>query len=1260
MAADDPADLELSSDALAALERLADPDEALAARAAALRLARAGVDPRHLLDRALPVVAPIARAHRQPLAAWLAPIVRHLLALEAAGIGSWSSTAFGLDGMAAAAVGDVALFGRHLDRLAELLLRAQARGVSLVRLHQYAMRAWCEAVGAPAVGARRRLRPWPSPSSTPAATPAGCSRSRCRPGGRASPTSPRATPGRASRRRSPRRRSASRRRGRACTSATRWRRASRPSAPTARAARAPARLARPAPAVIRSVLGRGGSPYGALEYALPQLALPWRVPADALTGVLELGVVLSDRGIEPGPTWGEGLAALDAGFSVDDVIGVATRCARAGADPHLLLSRALPAASPAQLAPLEALTTGLAARALPLRKTLEDGVPYLLRALADRPDDFAAALAAAQGLVAQGIAPGASLSPGLQPALEGGAPPWALRGFLEAMAPLGAAGVDPYPTLTYGLPTLLDAAGGDPATFARLRDLAVALVVRLEAAHADSGRLLYGGVRDLHRLGGGGLELHRLLQRVGEVFDAVDAAGGALGGIREGLDALLRAAQGGAWVVDAGLDVALALARRGVDPGPLLAAGAAPALRIAGDDPRRFRSVLTDLAAAGVPVDVLGPVAAAAAVLAEGDPARLQPALALGAAAWRGRARVARRPRRRAFEPLADLAGGATSAPGRPPSRPPGASSLALQAAGRRRTTLWAASRALPAAPAARRPTWGRRSPRWASWSARWRCPCAAGSSRACALRRGRPRATRRASPLRWRPSARPPARSPPTPSGRRSCSSAAPAPPRPRPAAGRRRGRAVVTLATQLGAEPLRAPRRASPWRSAAASRCSASPAAGARVVRPVLHTVGARSRPVLDALGRIDRRWLRGEADLDVLVFLVTQTGVRAVEWLRGLVVPGLASGVLEDLAAERETLERYVAALSFADPALYAAYRAIQRDPTLGPAEVAARTDALVAQFDALLGAVREGELAPGQERDRLLPLVLYHVFPPALSASRDRYLQLVHAMEDRPQDLERLEAGPLRRHRYDLRQGAWELRAEVDRTAWTEASEAAAARPEAAEEAAPLGWALLGRWAEGRLARPSVRRALLGRVAARAAAAGVEVPGAPDATPTLVAWREFLGDHVRDAVETALLAAREQDLRRYERLVRDRLAPTAEVGSGLVRAVWGLREQLLAGRVDRGTAAERLGGLLRGFDVPLEALVDELPAVGDAESLRALLGALPVREGAVPAGVEVARVLGDLCGEWLAAMQRELYGARGSRASSSTGCPTPRRR
>ncbi len=124
-----------------------------------------------------------------------------------------------------------------------------------------------------------------------------------------------------------------------------------------------------------------------------------------------------------------------------------------------------------------------------------------------------------------------------------------------------------------------------------------------------------------------------------------------------------------------------------------------------------------------------------------------------------------------------------------------------------------------------------------------------------------------------------------------------------------------------------------------------------------------------------------------------------------LQHLVLEGLYSRHVKSLTDEAALRGDFVEGFPFNCAEAYGKCKHISRDTSMDDRAKQRAIDALRRTFESLLQAVRNGQLTEEQLSDPLLPIVLYHVFPPAATVSRRTYLSIVSRFNDHPQHVER---------------------------------------------------------------------------------------------------------------------------------------------------------------------------------------------------------------------------------------------------------------
>lgn len=1049
-------------------------------------------------------------------------------------------------------------------------------------------------------------------------------------------------------------------------------------------------------ALIRSMAEQDMSPYLPIGQGLGGLV--GHVRADELGDVLGFVVRLADRGLHPGGVLYEAFVPAASTLGTPEAIEIGRRLAEIGFDPFHVLRDAAAAVGACAYAWPDAEREALRSECLGLLvdtatalqeieangdKYFQDAVPYHAQRAGADAGRLLEALRLGALLAQRGLRPGMTMAYGWPTVLDlAEEHDWIHAEGRACLEALSAESINPETTLSRAFPVLAKAADGSAEEFANLRRTLVEVAGSLARSGADPADVLYRDVSAMAEVGESGgatgpQALRTTLERFQSLLQVLSEGGVSPKGFLErGLPAAARAAQAQPSRLAACFESVERMARRGIDGASLLEQAAEFIAGVDREEPERFIALLRALETEAVGDTAsrdwaLRPAVEAAAVLSGGEPSLFGSALATSLAGLAHADMDAMEPPdgvralASALPLLAEIASSEPARFGELIAIADRQGEEQVQASRHASDLLWYGLRAIRSVAAGRlsegieslellsalliqeqaelgralvRPSraygqgfWGT-SPidtlsRVAGDDAAGFCEALPLMMDAARIFSGEGSAESFGQLIRFA-SAVPPA----TLDGFRG---------ELRWLLDRLSGDGVANSAGSV---------------TAGLDLCRdlvvRFPTAWQGLLRPTLVVHGQRSAGLLHAIRWIGDRWVRQASDFDVVADIVTQFGVRVTEILHGLLLPGLQDGGIVDLTAERESLLKYLREVPMADSAVYREYRRIQRDASLSEAQKRAQVEALQANLHALAQALRSGSISEEQAQDPLLALVLFYVFPPGTSGSRDRHHQVFQQFADHADHLAARSPGEHGQCVYELPQGAWQMRggAQIDRGPW----DLVMAVREAADEDHPgdttleLGWDLLSRWAEGRIGRDQTKRELLARILRVLRQAGFDLPLAADSPVQLIECKEFLGDHVRDVVEQGLIAARDQDAGRYERLVRDKIAPDTQIGSGLVKSMHQLAQGLGAGRVEPADAELRLEGQLRHFQYDAGRLLGALVACESRDEVRALLQALAPLPVEIEAGKEQSRLLADFVGKELRAMQRELFGGSGQPA------------
>ncbi len=953
--------------------------------------------------------------------------------------------------------------------------------------------------------------------------------------------------------------------------------------------------------------------------------------AEQVTRVFEVALLLADRGLEP-------LPLLQVPPRDELMVELAEELAGEGIDPAAALAWGVPNfAEWGWLADdgerLVALAKSLKAHGLSTRRMFEEGLPPL-RHLEERWGLGTRGLELAEKLAAAGFEPVLTLAFGLGRALhDADRYPFLAKGALDTAHRLADRGINPDAALSYAFRPLGELAKGHPSEFERLQRALESLIVGLEAMGISSNEVLFHDVRGLIEVGTESAAFLQLGPQVQHVLNVwVEAKLDPQALVAEALPAALRAAAHRPWV----LTEALALVERLVAEGRATAAldvlteGLASASLAFGADASGLSAVLTTLEShtRALPREFINPVSSAVCLIAKQDVGLLTELLKTVTAKL-GSARSERQGDvsatvAHALPALSVLVTDVASFEAVLSTALAATDRVATEQLDAWRSGALAAAALLSfdeALRALERFTAFAEDPEVLKF--------------APALTRLTDRADELVRALTRLKSAQRAFR---TPALLKLMTSVAV------------QGHDVDDWCERLDTlEPLLVQADASAPLVEGLRRMEPTlarlPEAWAGLVKPILTAHQSRAGALLSHVAMLGSRYLTSAADCDVLREVVTQLGVRALDAMQGLIVPGLFSGRLPGLASHAKELRLYLRDVGFHQPELFAKYLDIQRDRTLSEAARAQKSVALREQVERLAQQVKRGDVGDEQLDDPLLGVAVIHLFPPAASVTQQHVVGLMRTFDDRPQDVAAWPGPP--GLTLEVPSGGYRLRPghPLDTRPWEMANALLGQLPDRVhptDEA--LGAALLRAWADGQLARPAHKRALLAELFHSLAEGHGPSPsvGLESATQ-LLGLRDLLADRCAERIERALLAARAASPQSYARLVEAKLAPKTTVTPKLVKSVTKTLDAWREG-LDAAEAQRRLRAQLPHLVLDERALSTLRDAV-DPAALTTALSALPAKATTVEAGKEVVRVHADLVGQDLKAMHAVLFGQAG---------------
>jgi len=973
------------------------------------------------------------------------------------------------------------------------------------------------------------------------------------------------------------------------------------------------------------LLARFPNPSGVLEHGVTRL-LQGELPPSLVTRALTVALELTDRSIEP-------LPMLQVPAPTEQMLDLAQELARAGVDPAGAMQNGVTVFTALgwmgdEGERLIALSKSLQAHGL-TQRVFQEAI-FELQHLEARLGLGLRGLELVEALAAHGFEPTLTLHFGLNRALQGAEEqPFLAPASLDLASALVEAGIAPDAALSYAVRPLAELAKGNQAELTRLMRGLQSLIIGLHSMGLDSASVLFHDVRGLIEVGGESatfIALGAQLQKLMRVW--LDAGLDPAPLVQGALPAALRASFNRPWVLTAALELVERLVADGRAEAALevLKSGLASASLAFGHDEKGLRSVLSTLEVhtRSLPAAMINPVSAAACIVARRDTEFLAALLdvMVSKLAVTSFTPAVRDCAARAMpvmaalvtdvESLASVVDAVLETTAQvPPERLDAWLDGALEAA----SSMPFEEAVLAVRAQARFATSAAVLNKAASVSRLGKT--------SAALVRGLARIEATAQRLT-------------APHVFELAVSVA------------LKAAEVDDFCARLDVlEPLLQKADESAQLLDGLRRIEPTlarlPSSWAALVLPLLRAHRGRAGPLLMSLAQLGSRHVSSEADCDVLREIVTQLGVRSLDALQGLIVPGLYSGAIGGLASHGALLRAYLREVGFHDPAIFAQYAKLHRDPSLSDEVRKSRTQALRQRIEALRASVHRGELSAAELEDPLLGVALLHVFPPSVSVTQERVVELVRRFEDRPADVARW-SGPATVP-IELPSGGYRFRDghPVDRKPWALAQKLFSALPDRTLGTdALLGWALLRSWAAGQVARPGSRRIFLAELL-HSLGGGQSSAGLLDSPSALLSVRDLLADRCAGRIERVLLAARDEDPATYARLVEARLAPRTVPGPKLITSVLKTVTQWRDGLTEADAQA-RLRSQLPALALDENGFT-ALRRCEKVEEVSQVLAATAPKPFTPEPGREVGRIHAELFGQDLQAMQQVLFGHGG---------------
>ena len=388
----------------------------------------------------------------------------------------------------------------------------------------------------------------------------------------------------------------------------------------------------------------------------------------------------------------------------------------------------------------------------------------------------------------------------------------------------------------------------------------------------------------------------------------------------------------------------------------------------------------------------------------------------------------------------------------------------------------------------------------------------------------------------------------------------------------------------------------------------------------------------------------FLQNDTDLGFLKQIVTQSGVRAVDIMKGLLRPCLERGIISDLGQEAPVIREFIETVAFNDDELYQQYAAIHKDSSLSSSERKTRTQKLKDEVNEVVDSVVSGRVREGLDQSSIFFRVMFQVFPPSYSADSSRYRAIYESFPDHSDHiLSRTPGEPEPEMTFAFSSGGYVLKSGVlvDPEPWQFLVDAfEQSRSLSSVPLRELGQTIFLRWVQNQFSSES-RVELTALIYAYFLGNSDPLPTDLQDPQCLIKLKGFLEDTAQEVILNAMGEYYASTPSTFLENSQNKVVPLKHVGKGLVRAIQKTVNEFQGKRVDAPLAENRLRQQLKGFDLSDSRLLSRLLSSTQGE-LEALLNSLKPDVQAIEPTQVYARIFADLYGDKVAAMKRELFG------------------
>ena len=353
--------------------------------------------------------------------------------------------------------------------------------------------------------------------------------------------------------------------------------------------------------------------------------------------------------------------------------------------------------------------------------------------------------------------------------------------------------------------------------------------------------------------------------------------------------------------------------------------------------------------------------------------------------------------------------------------------------------------------------------------------------------------------------------------------------------------------------------------------------PSAWRECIKPIIYNQTKRAYLCLGVISKIDKQGaIKSKADLDFIVEVAADHGMRAYDLLNYFLLKGIENGAIsKPISNEKDYIQNFLSQISYPILEIYQAYKT-------KPAKAEKLKQRCLDMHLKIIGGDTQAE-----EKDEFFSAMLMYVFPPAVTTQREEYLRIYQQRSDRPQDIIVLSSNLQNPKPFKVSMGQYILKdysKPLDETPWKTIKEVVQeVNPEvnpavSEEEVAALGGELLEHWQKGGSLYQN-RKELLNKLYRYFRySRNATLPDSLDTVQNIMNINQFIGDTLNDLVNECIAQYKDRYPEMY-RTVFEKMFPTRVANpQGAAERI----SEILTKFRDQNEAKTRVAGVLKNME------------------------------------------------------------------------------